>query len=92
MTRPQSKCTKAESLVELVKGKTLLREAPTRRDVFLALYGLDIDGPDPHDNRCGCQRYSSRLKLTALLRSLRNREYDRIVNYSLHEYNGFHTI
>jgi hypothetical protein len=39
MNNNKSKRTK---LIELVKGKTLLREAPTRRDVILHVYGIDI--------------------------------------------------
>ncbi|HET7391053.1 MAG TPA: hypothetical protein VFJ51_09540 [Nitrososphaeraceae archaeon] len=38
--------SKANRLVELVRGKTLLKKAPTRRDVILHVYGVDIgDAP-----------------------------------------------
>jgi hypothetical protein len=34
---------KAELLAKLVSGKTLLREAPTRLDVVMHVYAIDID-------------------------------------------------
>jgi hypothetical protein len=34
-----------KQLIQLVEGKTLLREAPLVRDLILQLYNFDIDDP-----------------------------------------------
>jgi hypothetical protein len=54
---------KAELLAQLVRGKTLLREAPTRLDVVMHAHGIDI-------GRCErWQKLALRWELGALLAS-----------------------
>lgn len=82
---------KAQRLIELVRGKTVLKEAPTRRDVILAIYRIDIDDPNTEDYT----KYSLRRKLNGLLRNVRDREEKQAVDpYGLHNYNEnqFHMI
>jgi hypothetical protein len=38
--------SKTSRLIELVKDKTLLREAPLVRDLIVELYNYDIDDPN----------------------------------------------
>lgn len=52
---------KAQCLIELVKDKTLLREAPNRREVILHVYGIDIDDTKDWD------RHFAKRNFTALL-------------------------
>jgi len=82
--------TKRMRLIELVKGKTLLREAPTRRDVILHIYGIDIDDPA----NIPVQRWWVNRKFGALLRNIREAEKDALKKqgkdlYTLHDNNQY---
>lgn len=99
------KRSKAEQLAQLVRGKTLLREAPTRRDVILHVYGVDIDRLSVSHTQCRhtisdkeeCERLQRRWKrhdlnarLNALLCRVRDREYEQAIDEdSLQYHNEF---
>jgi hypothetical protein len=77
------KPTKANRLVELVRGKTLLKEAPTRRDVILHVYGntpvvmgwKKLQKMSKEEANHHATAFFTNLKFGALLRSVRKAEY-----------------
>ncbi len=84
---------KADRLIQLVKGKILLQEAPTRRDLILELYGFDIDDEKnkrEHTDISGeCpvwERHVVIRKFASLVRSVRDKE-DTKGEDTLHHHN-----
>jgi hypothetical protein len=87
---------KADRLVQLVKGKILLQDAPTRRDLILELYGFDIDDDmnkrEQTDVPGECpawERYVAIRNFAKLMRSVRHTEEKKTRDlYNLHHHHN----
>ncbi|MGA9845909.1 MAG: hypothetical protein WBQ25_26710 [Nitrososphaeraceae archaeon] len=72
--------TKANLLAQIVSGKTLLTDAPTRRDVILRVYGIDIDDPKITRTSISLFEWSNRYLLAVTKRACSTRN-GRIMEY-----------
>ena len=86
MTSAVTTKDKSKRLIELVRGKTLLKDAPTRMDVILYVNGVDIAEDQKNLKR----------NLSALIRTLRKKEQKRYygIEHKLHSHNDnqFYTL
>lgn len=77
---------KTKHLIELVQGKTVLKDAPTRRDTILYVYNIDIDDPNTKE----WDKYFVKKKFTSLIRDVRKKERDAVADpYMLHSHNNY---